>query len=147
MSDDPAIRTSDDPAARPTSGATRLSARQRDFLLLNIYVQLRHGYGDRALTLAEAMRRLGDGSSEVMLARAVIQFLTGRWRETLQQLDELDRLFPTERFGVYRLTERQRMRRYLRSRALFELGEDAKARDALESYLRHGGSGGAAGGG
>jgi hypothetical protein len=118
--------------------ALRLSPRQRDFLLLNIYVQLRHGYHERALVLAEALRRLGDGSAEVLLARAVLLFLKERWSDTLACLDELDRAFPSERFGTYRLNERQRMRRYLRSRCLFELDEPTRARDALEGYLRHG---------
>jgi hypothetical protein len=128
------------PPERGTGSASRspLTARQRDFLLLNIYVQLRHGYGERALILIEALRRLGDGSAEVLLARAVLLFLEERWAETLAVIDEMDRAFPTERFGTYRLDERQRMRRYLRSRCLFELGEPQRARDALEGYLRHG---------
>ncbi|WP_062012794.1 hypothetical protein [Aureimonas sp. AU4] len=121
--------------------STRLSRRQRDFLLLTVYVQLRHGYHERALVLAQALRRLGDGTAEVMLAQAVLLFLERRWGEALASLDELDRTFPSERFGSYRLNERQRMRRYLRSRCLFELGEPARARDALEGYLRHGESG------
>lgn len=120
------------PAASPL---TRL---QRDFLLLNIFVQLRHGYNDRAAILADAMHRLGDQSAEVLLARAVLRFIEGRWPDSLACLDELDRTHPTERFGAYRLTERQRMRRYLRSRCLFELGDTLRARDALDSYMRHG---------
>ncbi len=127
------------PPADRGGPASPLSPRQRDFLLLNIYVQIRHGYNDRALVLAETLRRLGDGSVEALLAHAVLLFLEARWGEALAMLDELDRLFPLERFGTYRLSERQRMRRYLRSRCLFELGEPARARDALEGYLRHGG--------
>ncbi|MBB3950331.1 hypothetical protein [Aureimonas jatrophae] len=126
------------PPAGPVSPP--LSTRQRDFLLLNIFVQIQHGYRERAGVLAEALHHLGDRGPDVLLARAVLHFLGGRWQPTLSCLDELDRIAPTERFGFYRLTERQRMRRYLRSRCLFELNDTTRARDALESYLRHGAS-------
>jgi hypothetical protein len=43
-----------------------------------------------------------------------------------------------ERFGSYKLTDRERMRRYIKARCLYELKERAGARDAVESYLRHG---------
>ncbi|KAB0676858.1 hypothetical protein [Aureimonas leprariae] len=118
-----------------------LSRRGRDFLLLWIFVQVRHGYPERAAAVADALRRLGDGSAEVATAEAVLAFLAGRWRDTLARLDELDRIDPLERFGSYRLTERQRMRRYLRTRCLFELGDEPRAKDALEAYLRHGETG------
>lgn len=118
-----------------------LSRRQRDFLLLNIYVLTQHGYVERARVLAEAMLAGGDTSVEVHLARAVLRFADGRWREALEALDVLDRIDPIERFGSYRLNNRQRMRRYLRTRCLFELGEKARVRDALESYMRHGEAG------
>lgn len=124
-----------DPASRP------LTRGERDFLLLNIYVQLRHGFPKRAEVLAEALHRLGDRSSEVLLAQAVLRFLDGCWSQALVVLDELDRVDPTERFGAYRLTEPQRMRRYLRSRCLFELSETVRSRDAIEAYLRHGEAG------
>lgn len=118
-----------------------LSRRQRDFLLLNIYVLTQQGYGERARTLAEAMLAAGDGSVEVHLARAVLRFADGRWRDVLDVLDHLDRIDPLERFGSYRLNERQRMRRYLRTRCLYELGETARVRDSLDSYMRHGQAG------
>lgn len=117
------------------------TARERDFLLLAIYVQLQNGYLERAAVLCEALRRLGDNSSDVALAGAVIAFLEGKFRETIGHLDRLDRIDPLERFGSYKLTDRQRMRRYLRTRCLFELQENARAQDALESYLRHGETG------
>lgn len=124
------------------ASARRLTRGERDFLLLNIYVQLRHGFPARAQVLAEALHRLGDRSPEVLLAHSVLRFLDGNWREALAALDELDRVDPTERFGAYRLTEPQRMRRYLRSRCLFELAETSRSRDAIEAYLRHGEAGG-----
>lgn len=115
-----------------------LTDRQRDFLLLNIFVLAQHGYVDRASALVEALHELGDGSPEVVLARAVMRFFRSDWSGALACLDELDRIDPMERFGRYRLNEQQRMRRYVKARCLFELGEKARARDAVESYLRHG---------
>jgi len=118
-----------------------LNRRQRDFLLLNIFVLARHGYVDRARVLADAMFETGDESVEVILARAVLRFAEGQWAETLDELDRLDRIAPMERFGSYRLTDRQRMRRYLKTRSLHELGDKARARDAIDAYMRHGEAG------
>lgn len=118
-----------------------LTPRERDFLLLSIYVQLQNGYLDRAAILCNALQRLGDNSADAALAGAVIAFLQGNFRESIAHLDRLDRIDPLERFGSYRLTDRQRMRRYLRTRCLYELNESARAQDALESYLRHGEAG------
>ena len=115
--------------------------RERDFLLLNIFVLLQHGYVEKASILAEALHRAGDDTAEVHLARAVLRFTAGRFAETIASLDDLDRVDPMERFGAYRLTERQRMRRYLKTRSLFELGDKQRVRDSLDSYLRHGDSG------
>lgn len=117
---------------------TEIDDRTRDFLLLNIYVLSQHGYIEQAATLAEALFELGDGSAEVVLARAVLAFFRKDWRAALIALDELDRIDPIERFGQYRLNDRQRMRRYLKARCLHETGERTRARDAVDSYLRHG---------
>ncbi|WP_302077369.1 hypothetical protein [Rhizobium oryzicola] len=106
--------------------------------MLSIYVQLQNGYVERASLLCDALRRLGDNSADATLASAVIAFINGHFRDSVAHLDRLDRIDPLERFGNYRLTDRQRMRRYLRLRCLYELEEKARAQDALESYLRHG---------
>lgn len=119
----------------------RPDARQRDFLLLTIYVLTQHGYLDRAWTLAEAMNALGDETPEALSARAVLRFLKGEWAAALACLEELDLADPIERFGRYRLSEAQRLRRYLKARCLFELDGGQPSRDAVESYLRHGPSG------
>jgi hypothetical protein len=116
----------------------RPSRRERDFILLNIFVLAQQGYIDRAGVLAEALYLMEDRSADVLFARAIVRFFSGEWRETLSCLEELDREHPIERFGTYKLTERERMRRYLKARCLYELKERAGARDAVESYLRHG---------
>ena len=118
--------------------ANELSIRQRDFLLLSIFVLAQHGYVDRARTLAEALHVLGDSSGEVMLARAVLRFFSRDWAAALACLDELDRIEPIERFGQYTMSDGQRMRRYLKARCFYELKQYPRARDVIDSYLRHG---------
>jgi len=128
----------------PLRGATTpapVSIRQRDFLLLTIFVLAQHGYMDRAGSLAEALYILGDDSAEVVLARAILRFFAREWLPALTGLEELDRIDPIERFGQYTLTDRQRMRRYIKARCLYELRQTGRARDAIESYLRHGAAG------
>jgi hypothetical protein len=125
----------------PQAPPSEISRKERDFLLLNIFVLLQHGYVDRAGVLAEALYAIGERSTEVLFARTVLRFLKQDWSSVLICLDELDRADPVERFGSYKLTERQRMRRYLKARSLYELKAKAGARDAIETYLRHGASG------
>jgi hypothetical protein len=114
---------------------------ERDFILLNIFVLAQQGYVSRAEVLVDALYLMGERSVDVLLARSVVRFLSGEWPQALACLEELDREDPIERFGAYKLTERQRMRRYLKARCLFELQERARARDAIDSYLRHGSDG------
>ena len=120
-----------------------LTGHQRDFTLLTIFVLAQHGYLDRAAILAEALFVTGDSSSEVMLARAILRYLKGDWLSALTCLEELDRLDPIERFGTYKLSDRQRMRRFLKARCLHELDQPGRAKDAIDIYLRHGTSEGA----
>lgn len=127
--------------AAPSTATIDLTRQQRDFLRLNIFVLARHGYFNRARALAEAMRLAGDDSADVALACAVLRFEVKDWRAALEALERLDRLNPVERFGDYRQTSEQRMRRYLRLRCLRELGEEGRLRGALDSYLRHGETG------
>ncbi|MEJ1160514.1 hypothetical protein [Prosthecomicrobium sp. N25] len=128
---------SDFGSAVPPDGAP-LPDRVRGFLLLHVFVLAQHGYVDRASTILEALHALGDAGADVVLGRAVMRFFRQDWPGALACLDELDRIDPIERFGQYRMTERQRMRRYVKARCLFELGDGDRARDAVESYLRHG---------
>jgi hypothetical protein len=117
--------------ARPTT-------RQRDFLLLTVFVLAQHGYVERAGVLLEALHLLSPPNTDILFGRAVLRFFRRDYAAALACLDELDRFDPIERFGRYRLTERQRMRRFLKARCLFELREDTRAREAVEVYLRHG---------
>lgn len=123
------------------SRSTSIRRKERDFLLLNIFVFVKYGYIDRARILADALFLMGDSSIDVLLARTVTRFLMRDWTATLAALEELDHADPIERFGSYQPTLQQRMRRYLKARSLYELDMHDSADDALESYLRHGTSG------
>lgn len=126
------------PKGQPPHGAGQLSVKQRDFLLLNIYVLAQNGFTERASTLAQALHVLGDNSAAVTLARAVLGFFAQDWGAALACLDELDRIDPIERFGAYTMTDAQRLRRYLKARCFYQLNDLPRARDVVESYLRHG---------
>ena len=117
-----------------------MTPNERDFVLLSCFVYAQHGHVDRAGVLLEALFALGEYTPEVMVGRAILRFYKRDWAGALACLEELDRLDPMERFGEYRLTERQRMRRYVKARCLYELNERVRARDAVEVYLRHGAS-------
>lgn len=121
--------------------ASAVSRKERDFLLLNIYVFARHGYIEHARAFADALYLMGETTADVLLARAVTRFLSNDWAASLAVLEELDRADPIERFGSYQPSPKQRMRRYLKARSLYELGMGENASDALEAYLRHGVSG------
>jgi hypothetical protein len=115
-----------------------LTDRQREFVLLTIFVLVQHNYLERAAALAEALYIVGESGPETLMARAVLRFLKRDWLSALTCLEEVDRIDPLERFGQYKLTERQRMRRFIKARCLYELGDKSRAKDAIETYLRHG---------
>ncbi|MDO6966442.1 hypothetical protein [Rhizobium alvei] len=108
---------------------------ERDFLLLLVFVYLQHEMLDRAQAIIEAMLEAGDGSREAVLAQAVIAFCKKNYEKTLEVLARLDRVDPIERYGRRTLTDRQRMRTYLRARSLYELGGDMQA--TVDLYIRH----------
>lgn len=123
---------------RASGMANALSTKQRDFMLLYIFVLAQHGFIERASALAEAMHVLGDSSPQVMLAQAVLRFFLEDYSAALTHLEELDRVDPIERFGPYTFNHAQRMRRYLKARCFHKLRQPVRARDVVESYLRHG---------
>lgn len=119
------------PGERPSA----FSERERDFVLLTLFVLVQHRQYDKAAIIAEGLLRAGGASREVLLAHAVIAFCRQDYDTTLRSLARLDRINPIERYGSRKSTERERMRSYLRARSLHELG-DGK-RNAIDLYLRH----------
>jgi hypothetical protein len=110
----------------------------RDYLLFTIFVLVQHGYYKRAAILSEALAHAGDRGIDLVFARMAIRFFSRDWSGALALAEELERRDPAERFGHFKLSDRQKMRRYVRLRCLHELGETAHVRDAIEIYLRHG---------
>lgn len=127
MNAEPAIRLG------PRSG---LSEREKDYLQLTAYVLAQHGRHERADTLLAALCAAGGSTLSVLLARAVVRFHLSDYRQALALLEEIDKGDPIERFGSHKLTERQKLRRYLKARCYLELGLEAKASDAVDIYLR-----------
>ncbi|MEO9530022.1 hypothetical protein [Roseibium sp.] len=95
-----------------------LTNRQRDYLLLTIFVLTRHGYYDRALILVESMLALEDYGAEVRLAHVVLKFLEKDFVGALADLDHLESLTLSGGLSSRTLV----MRRYLRARCFFETG-------------------------
>lgn len=115
--------------------ATGLSAQERDFVLLTLFVLVQHCEYEKASTIAEALIEAGDSSAEALLGHAVIAFCLQDYGTVLESLAQLDRVDPIERYGQREGTERERMRSYLRARSLHEKGEEQ--RNAIDLYLRH----------
>lgn len=126
------VRRSDQIAKRWISP---IEGDERDFLLLVVFICLQHRRNDRAQILVEAMAEAGDSSREVVLAQAILAFMRTDYERTLDLLTRLDRIDPIERYARNTLSERQRMRSYLRARSLHELGDDAAA--TVDLYIRH----------
>lgn len=114
----------------------RLNARQRDYIHLTAYVLAQHGHFERADALLAALEATGERGIQLLLSRAVLQYYRGAHREVLALLDRIDVADPIERFGAQDLSERQKLRRYLRACCYRELGYAAKASDAVDIYLR-----------
>jgi hypothetical protein len=118
---------------RPGRG---LTARQKDFLQLTAFVLAQHGRYAQADVLLSALSACGGATLPVLLARAVLRYHLGDHRQALGLLEEIDVGDPIERFGMQDLTERQKLRRYLKARCYRELGKETKASDAVDIYLR-----------
>lgn len=106
-----------------------LTRRQRDFLRLNIYVQMQHGFIDRAASLAECLNLIGDDSTEALLAKAVTAFAQKRWDDTLNSLEKLKhKAIPQEDPDL-------KLCLYLEIRCHYERGDLAAADQEIKRYL------------
>jgi len=114
-----------------------LTRRQLDYLLLTMFVLSQHGHFDCLDILASALSTIGEKNPQVVAAHTIVCFIKNDWEQTLAYLEELDRIAPIERFGKYKVTDKHRMRKYLRARCLYELGDANRAKDAIASYLRY----------
>ncbi|QUS54374.1 hypothetical protein [Pseudovibrio brasiliensis] len=112
-----------------------LNSRQRDFLLLSVYIMTQNCKYAEALTMVQGMMVMEDDSKEVLLARTILLFLLNRFDLALESLRELDLLDPLEQFGNYTRSDEQSMRHYIRARCLYTLHDADKAKDAIDIYL------------
>lgn len=76
----------------------------------------------------------------MLLARAVVELGLERFEDLLETIRSLDRLDPPEVGGGRRISERVRVRSYMKARAIFALtGKlDAEGKASLDFYLRQG---------
>jgi hypothetical protein len=105
---------------------TTLSRRERDYLLVTIFVFAQHGAFDRAKTLVDAMLATGDETPEVLLAEAILSFFCEDFDLTLNCLDKLDAMDETL-FAIAH-SDTARMRTFLRARCHFAQGREADAK-------------------
>lgn len=105
---------------------TTLSRRERDYMLVTIFVFAQHGAFDRAKTLVNAMLATGDETSEVLLAEAILSFFCNDFDLTLSCLDKLDA--QDETLFAIAQSDRARMRTFLRARCHFAQGREADAK-------------------
>ncbi len=109
-----------------------LTRRERDYLLVTIFVFAQHGAYERAKTLVDAMLAIGDDTPEVLLAEAILSFFCDDFDLTLNCLDKLDAR-GGDAFGAPS-DEIERMRVFLRARCHFVQGREADAK-ALAAVL------------
>ena len=106
-----------------------LTQRHRDFLRLNIYVQMQHGFIDRAASLAECLSLLGDESTEALLSKVVTAFAQKRWNDTLISLEKL------KQKSIPQGDPDCKLCLYLEIRCRFEQGDLAGADQRIKRFL------------
>ena len=118
-----------------------LTARERSYMMLAIFVRTQHLQFTAAERLADAMLALGDDGPDLRFARAVILFRQGRHAEVLAELRELDRIDPADGTAAAKSGERSRFRSYMRAKSCYALtgALDDEGRASLDFYLRRGG--------
>jgi hypothetical protein len=114
--------------------------REMDYALLAVLVRVQHLRRDEALVLLDGLIALGMKGPEVLLARAVVELGLERFEDLLETIRTLDRLDPPEASGGRRISEKVRVRSYMKARAIFALtGKlDAEGKASLDFYLRQG---------
>jgi hypothetical protein len=129
--------------ALPAAGPASISRKQMDYLLIAVLVRIQHLRHAEARILIDALLAIGHRTTEVLMAKAVIENELGNHAEVLATLTQLDRIDPPQFREGRKADPRVRMRSFLQARATYALhGElDAEGRAALDFYLRQGRSG------
>ncbi len=113
---------------------------QMDYLLLAILIRIQHLMYAEARVLVDAALQLDQRSTEVLMAKAVVENALGNHAEVLATLTRLDRIDPPQFRKGKKADPRVRVRSFLQARAGFALNGtlDAEGRAALDFYLRQG---------
>ena len=98
-----------------------MSSRLRTLICLKAYVLLQHGYYAKAIMWFDLLYSSGDRSEHVLFCRAAASFLARDPARAWSCLNELDTTFPMERFGNTDVPEKHDLRRYMRTRARYDL--------------------------
>ncbi|MCL3883327.1 hypothetical protein [Marivita sp. GX14005] len=122
----------------PEPATTRLTPRERDYLLLSILVRVQHLRFDEAQVLADALAQLSADDPDAEFARAVIAYRRGDYEAVRECLTRLDRIDPADATATARNEDRARIRSFMKARASFALtgALDDEARASLDYYLR-----------
>lgn len=104
----------------------RLVNRQRDYLLMTVFVFAQHGDHARAKQIIDGMLALGERSEKVLISQAVLEFFCGNYAVSLRCLDDLDRMAGSEKTRDHNA---KRMRQYLRARCYYSSGRQTEAQD------------------
>ena len=135
------------PAALPVPDGpdAALSRLEMDYLLLAVMVRIQHLRFDEARRLIDAMLLIGERTTEVLMAKAVVENALENPAEVLATLRQLDLLDPPQFHKGRKIDLRVRMRSFLQAKATFALNGtlDAEGRAALDFYIRQGQDGGA----
>jgi hypothetical protein len=128
--------------ALPVSGGgfDALPRVELDYILLAIVVRIQHLRYDEAQRLVDALLVLGERSTEVLMAKAVVENALGNPAQVLATLRQLDLMDPPQFHKGRKVDPRVRMRSFLQAKATFALHGtlDAEGRAALDFYLRQG---------
>lgn len=99
----------------------QISRDHRSYICLQVFVLVQHGYFDRALLWLNVLYQMGDRTEHVLFSRATALFLSEDYAAAINALQELDARYPTETFGEKILSDKEKMRTYMKIRSQSEL--------------------------
>ncbi|MDX8355154.1 hypothetical protein [Cognatiyoonia sp. IB215182] len=103
-----------------------LSDQQRDYLLMTVFVFARNGETQRAKQIVDGLLAIGERSTKVRTAQAVLAFLAEDYALALNCLDRMDGDLHQDKPLN---DEAARMRQYLRARCYYSVGREDEASD------------------
>ena len=107
-----------------------ISREHRSYICLHVFVLAQHGYFNRALLWLNVLYQLDDRTEHVLFSRATALFLAEDYAAAILALQELDARHPTETFGEKILSDKEKMRNYMKIRSQSELKKRLTAASA-----------------